>query len=112
MKQLLNVFLSAFGKAGLKALVNSIATTDLFQDFIKQVLLKRVEGLQVKYPETYKLFEAYTETVSEIPAILTDENPDNIEQIALSLQGFQGTMKKLSGTTADVCVSARAFQLK
>lgn len=111
MKQLLSVFLSLFGKAGIKALINSIASSDLFKDFIKGVLLKRVEGLKVNYPQTYTLFEQYTNAVSEIPAILTDEDPKNVEQIAAALLEFQNTLKKLSAKTADVSVSARSFKI-
>lgn len=114
MKELIKLILTSFGNYGLKQIVNAIASTDMFKVFIKELLLKRVTGLQEKYPEVYTTFETYSIAVSEIPAILTDDNQQDIEQIALllRLEQFQSAMKKLSALNADVCVKSRSIKTK
>ncbi len=103
--------ISLLGKNGLKSLVNALAQSDLFKDFIKDLLVNRVKGLEAKYPESYTAFVQYAGVVSELPAILTDEDANNVEQIAVLLQ-FRDTMKKLSAATGVSCTANRSLNLK
>lgn len=82
MNTLIKSILGLFGKAGLKALINAISSSDLFREFIVDLILSRIGGLRDKYPELYTRIEETAHVLSEIPAILTDENPSNTEQIA------------------------------
>lgn len=115
MSTLISTFLSIFGKAGLKAIINNLATSDLFQSFIKGLILKRLEGLKVKYPELYVSLEGYTNALAKFPAIFTDDNPDNVEQVALVLRlkaaELQAAMEEANRAADVFSTKARALKI-
>lgn len=76
------MFLATFGKTGLKALINTLAGSSLFQEFVHGLIMKRLSGLQVKYPALYTTLDGYALAVSKIPQVTTDDNPNNVDQIA------------------------------
>ena len=107
MSALIQTFLALFGKAGLKAIDNTIATSDLFQGFIKELILKRVEGLKGKYPELYVSLEGYVSALAKFPAIFTDSDPDNVEQVALVLRLKAA---ELQAALAETTAAAEQFE--
>ena len=80
------MLLGMLSKEGLKLLIGKIAKTAMFQEFIQGLIMERVKGLKDTYPETYSSIQAYTIAVSRLPAILTDDDPNNLEQIAVAFR--------------------------
>jgi hypothetical protein len=82
MQTFLKMFLSMFGKAGLKALINTLAGSSMFQEFVHGLIMKRLEGLKEKYPALYTTLDGFALALSKIPAVTTDEDPHDVDQIA------------------------------
>jgi hypothetical protein len=101
MQAFLKTFLALFGKAGLKALINTLASSSMFQDFVHGLIMKRLEGLKAKYPSLYTTLDGYATAVSKIPEVTTDDNPNNVDQIA-----------ELFTLLGDVERSAKALTVK
>lgn len=99
-------------KAGLQTLFNQVAKSSMFQEFIQGLIMKRVEGLRVTNPETYASIESYTIAVSKLPAIFTDDNPDNLEQVAAAfrlrqIENLEDTFEEITDKSTKVLGSTK-----
>lgn len=79
---IIKTLLSMLGKAGWKSLVNAIAKSPMFQMFVRDLIMKRLEGLKVKYPALYTTLDGFATALSKVPEVTTDENPNDVDQIA------------------------------
>lgn len=86
MQAFLKTFFALFGKTGLKALINALASSAMFQDLVHGLIMKRLEGIKETRPELYTTVNGYVTAVSKIPAVFTDENPNDVEQLAQLLR--------------------------
>ena len=111
------MLLGLLSKAGIQALLNQLAKSSMFKEFIQGLILKRVEGLKATHPETYASIEAYTVAVSNLPAIFTDDDPNNLEQVAVAfrLQQFnqlETTFENIQDKATKVIVNTKAVKLR
>lgn len=114
MKELINTLLALFGKTAIKGIINSLASSKYFQDFVKGLFLTRLKGLEAKQPEVYKTLEQYVDVLSKTPAILTDDDPNNLSQIALALRlrELDDHLKAVAEAAETTGVTARRVRLK
>lgn len=114
MKELINTLLALFGKSAIKGIINSLASSKYFQDLVKGLILSRFPGIKEKQPEVYKTLEQYADLVSRTPAILTDDDPDNLSQvaIALRLQEIEDYIASVAKGTDAVTTTTRKVRLK
>lgn len=82
MQAFLKTFLALFGEKGLKALINTIASSAMFKDFVKGLIMARLGGLKEKYPSMYDTLDGYAEAVSTLPQIFSNDNPNDVEEVA------------------------------
>lgn len=111
------LLLSFLTKSGLKILISTIAKTDMFQNFITGLITDRVAGLKESHPETYESIAQYAAAVSRIPAILTDEDPNNTEQLAQEfrlkrIQALELALEDAKERAGRSLTSARKLTLK
>lgn len=114
---IVKMLLGMLTKAGLKTLFNQIAKSEMFQEFIQGLILKRVEGLKDTHPETYTSIEGYTIAVSKLPAIFTDDNPNNLEQVAAAFrlkqfEALEATFEDIQDRAAKVLINTKRGKLK
>ena len=111
------LLLGFLSKAGLKILISTIAKADMFQNFIQGLITDRVAGLKESHPETYETIAQYAAAVSRIPAILTDEDPNNTEQLVQEfrlkrIQELELALEDAKTEAGRSLVSARKLTLK
>lgn len=117
MKKFFQAVLALFGKSGLRALVNAIVGTEYFKDVTKGLLVGQISGLREPYPELYTTLTQVADVVSDIPDILTDDNPNNLEQLAVELrlariQELENLFAKLREVSESVETATRTLRLK
>ena len=96
MQAFLKTFLALFGEKGLKALINTIASSAMFKDFVKGLIMARLGGLKDKYPSMYDTLDGYAEAVSTLPQIFSNDNPNDVEEVAELLRLKAELEKSLS----------------
>lgn len=111
MQTFLKMFLGLFGKAGLKALINTLANSSMFQDFVHGLIMKRLEGLKPKYPALYNTLDGYAFAVSQIPAVVTDGDPADVDQIAALFQ-LEAHLQDVEEATKSLTAKSRSIRLK
>lgn len=84
MNAIISGLLTMFGKAGLKAVLNALVSSDLFKDAVVGLITGRVQQLKVERPELYARLEETAHVIAGLPAVLTDDNPNDGEQVASS----------------------------
>jgi hypothetical protein len=85
MEIFLKMFASLAGKEGRKKLLNMLLSTEMFKSAAYNLIMGRLSGLQ-KYPELYATMQGYATAVSNLPDILTDDNSEDVEQVAAMLR--------------------------
>ena len=102
-----------FGEKGLKAIINVVLSTDMFKSLLKGLIMGRVAGLQEKYPQLYLTIDQYATAVSQIGEVVTDDDPNNVDQIAAlfaleqNLKSVEIALKSLDTQSKGVRISLK-----
>lgn len=114
-KTIIKSLLSLLGKAGWKALAYAIAGSALFQEFVHDLIMKRLEGLKEKYPVLYTTLDGFALALSQVPEVTTDEDPNDIDQIAAlfalnqQLDAVEKSLAKLTLKSKEVHLKAKGL---
>lgn len=109
VNSLISTLLSLLGKKGWQALVANIAGTDMFQTFLHDLIMKRLAGLQDK-PELYASIDGYATALSKVPAVLTDDDPNNTEQLAVLFR-LEAHLEEVNKATAPLLKGTKSLQV-
>lgn len=114
---LVKMILGLLTKSGLKMLLNQVAKSAMFKEFIQGLILSRVEGLRITHPETYASIEGYTIALSTLPEIFTDDNKNDLDQVAVAfrlkqLEQVETTFEEVSIKSAKVLTAAKKARIR
>jgi len=96
------------GKDAILAIVGFLAASDYFKEFVHSLIMNRLTGLHDKYPVLYDTVDGYAEAISELPAVFTDDNPNNVDQAA----ALFALKLKLEANLAQVADVAKKLEVK
>jgi len=112
MNAFIKTFFNLFGKAGLKALINFVAQSDMFKDFVHGLIMKRLSGLKETQPELYTSIDGYATAVASLPQIFTDEDTDDLGQVAVAFRLEQLERSMSMANTLSFAISKQAKTIK